>query len=298
MESIELKNISKKYGSFTALDQINLKLEKGKIYGLLGRNGAGKSTLLRIITNRIYKNSGKILFDGNPYITANQFSDIFLVEQDNLFHIGLNAKELFKNTNEFFPKFTIDQALVDASEFGLNLKKKYKDLSTGYQSILRAIIALNTHADFMFLDEPTLGHDVVSRDLFYRKVLREYTINQNTIILSTHLIDEVSPLIEEAIFLKNGKLQLKKNSEELLNGYTKLVGPKERLIKTSDKLAILKKTDKGSFSELIIDNAKSSLEDLDDSIKTIKPELQELFLVFNEGVNWYEKTNSIYKILI
>lgn len=222
MSCIEIKNITKNYKDTRALDNINLKFEENKIYGLLGRNGAGKSTLLNIITNRIFPSEGEVFIDGmSAKENDNAQNKIYLMSEKNLYPDKMKIREIFQWTKEFYPLFDIKYAESLADQFELNVNKAVRALSTGYTSIFKVIIAMSVNTPYMLLDEPVLGLDANHRDMFYKLLIERYSKNPCTIIISTHLIEEVSNVVEQVVIIKEGKIIKNESTEELLSkGYT------------------------------------------------------------------------------
>lgn len=219
--SIQIKNISKKYGNVNALNDVSISIEDKKIYGLLGRNGAGKTTLLNILTNKIYPTSGEILINSEN-IWENQCiqSQICYMTEKNLYPREMKVLDIFKSAQITYDNFDMDMALNLASYFKLNIKKKNKSLSKGFESILKIIVCLASNAPVAIMDEPVLGLDAAVRDEFYKILLENYVQNPRTLIISTHLIEEISSLIEEAIILHKGRILVKKPVDKLLEeGY-------------------------------------------------------------------------------
>lgn len=213
-------NLTRKFGDTTALNGVNLCLDEAKIYGLLGRNGAGKTTLLRLITNYIQPTEGSITLDEqNVWENEKAQHQIFLVTETSYF-AEMNAHKLIQLMSEIYPSFDKQQCLDYAKRFELDLNKKYTALSTGYKSVLRAVLSLSVHTPFLFLDEPTLGMDAFHRELFYKLLIESYSESPSCILLSTHLISEVEGLLENVIILDHGKVLIDESSEQLLaQGY-------------------------------------------------------------------------------
>lgn len=213
-------NLTRKFGDTTALNGVNLCLDEPKIYGLLGRNGAGKTTLLRLITNYIQPTEGTITLDEqNVWENEKAQHQIFLVTETSYF-AEMNAHKLIQLMSEIYPSFDKQQFLSYAKRFELDLNKKYTALSTGYKSVLRAVLSLSVHTPFLFLDEPTLGMDAFHRELFYKLLIESYSESPSCILLSTHLISEVEGLLENVIILDHGKVLIDESSEQLLaQGY-------------------------------------------------------------------------------
>lgn len=222
MTGIEVVNISKRFKDTVALDHVNLFFEEEKIYGLLGRNGAGKSTLLNVISNRIFPDEGKVLMNGTPVRENDQaLEQIYLMSEKTLYPESMKIKEIFKWSKEFYKNFDIDFAMNMAEQFRLDVKKKVKGLSTGYTSIFKNVIALSVNVPYVFLDEPVLGLDANHRELFYRILIEKYSENPFTAVISTHLIEEVSSVIEDIVIIKNGQVIRSETREDLLGrGYT------------------------------------------------------------------------------
>ena len=213
-------NLTRKFGDTTALNGVNLCLDEPKIYGLLGRNGAGKTTLLRLITNYIQPTDGSITLDEqNVWENEKAQHQIFLVTETS-YCAEMNANNLIQLMSEIYPSFDKQQCLDYAKRFELDLNKKYTALSTGYKSVLRAVLSLSVHTPFLFLDEPTLGMDAFHRELFYKLLIESYSESPSCILLSTHLISEVEGLLENVIILDHGKVLIDESSEQLLaQGY-------------------------------------------------------------------------------
>lgn len=213
-------NLTRKFGDTTALNGVNLCLDEPKIYGLLGRNGAGKTTLLRLIANYIQPTEGTITLDEqNVWENEKAQHQIFLVTETSYF-AEMNAHKLIQLMSEIYPSFDKQQCLDYAKRFELDLNKKYTALSTGYKSVLRAVLSLSVHTPFLFLDEPTLGMDAFHRELFYKLLIESYSESPSCILLSTHLISEVEGLLENVIILDHGKVLIDESSEQLLaQGY-------------------------------------------------------------------------------
>lgn len=222
MSYIEISNITKTFGDTIALDNVSLKLEQNKIYGLLGRNGAGKTTLLNLITNKLFPTEGEIRVDGDSVIENDRpLSKMYFMTEKNLYPENMTVKSAFKWSKEFYPDFDENYAKVLCEKFSLKTNKKIKSLSTGYQSIFKIIVALACNAPVMILDEPVLGLDANHRDLFYKELLLNYSERPKTIIISTHLIEEAADIIEDVIVIKAGKVIINDSVEKVLSqGYS------------------------------------------------------------------------------
>ena len=222
MNEIKISHVTKRFKDVTALDDVSLCFEEGKIYGLLGRNGAGKSTLLNLIASYIRQDEGSITINGETNRENDKvLQKVYLMSEKSYYPEAMRVKNVFKWTREFNPAFDIERAHHLAGLFELPLNSKIKALSTGYASIFKVIIALSFDLPYIFLDEPILGLDANHRELFYRLLLEWYAEKPRTFVLSTHLIEEVASLIEEVVIIKNGRVLSAQSCESLLeSGYT------------------------------------------------------------------------------
>lgn len=212
--------ITKKYGKKEVLHKVELELEPGKIYGLIGRNGAGKTTLLSIMSAQNPTTQGQVLLGETP-VWENQeaLKHIYFsreINPNSTVYSGLKVKEHLKIAAAYLPNW--DQEMADrlVTLFHLDKKKRISKLSKGMASMLTIVTALASKADFTFLDEPVAGLDVVAREQFYRLLVEEFTESGRTFVVSTHIIEEASDVFEEVIFLHEGEILLKENTQELL----------------------------------------------------------------------------------
>lgn len=276
MNKIELKNISKRFKKSVALDNVSVTFEENKIYGLLGRNGAGKSTMINIITNSLFADSGEVFVDGELAVeNDNALEKIYLMSDRNYYPHSMKIKDIFKWTKNFYPNFDMDYALKLSKEFDLNVNKKVEALSTGYRSLYKLIIALSVNTPYIFLDEPVLGLDANNRDLFYQKLLEKYIENPCTIVISTHLIEEISNIVEDVVIIKDGKIIKNQSRESLLQqGYT-ISGSAEKVDKfTVGKEVIGEDVIGGLKSAYIIGKA----DVIPEGLEKTKLDLQKLFV--------------------
>ncbi|MDL2218263.1 ABC transporter ATP-binding protein [Christensenellaceae bacterium OttesenSCG-928-M15] len=216
MNSLAVRNLTKRYGQKEALRDMSFTLAPHRIYGLLGRNGAGKTTLLSILSNRQFPTSGEIVFDDMPMLENDAVQrKIYSMSETMLYTDTLRVKEIIRLSAHFYENFDYTRCQELLRAFRLEPKLKVKTLSTGYASILKLIIALSTNAELLLLDEPVLGLDANHRELFYTALLDLYAKSETTIVLSTHLIEEVSNIVEDVLIVDEGTLRLSGNVEEL-----------------------------------------------------------------------------------
>lgn len=222
MSELIAKGIVKKYGKKEVLHGVDLKLESGKIYGLIGRNGAGKTTLLSILTSQNPATSGEVTFDGQPVWENPEVLRHLCFSRELSPLTGSNAnsmkvKEYLRIASTFFPYWDKEMEKRLVEEFELDVKKKISKLSKGMLSMVTIVVALASKAEFTFLDEPVAGLDVVARERFYELLLEEFTQTGRTFVVSTHIIEEAAEVLEEVIIVDHGKILLKENTQDLLD---------------------------------------------------------------------------------
>ncbi len=219
---LQCKSVIKKYKEKEVLHDIDLTLEPGKIYGLIGRNGAGKTTLLSILAAQCPATSGAITL-GEETVWENQQALSHICFSRELNPVAESAiatmkvKDYLKAASIYYPHWDKEMADRLVKTFELEPGKKILKLSKGMLSMLTIILALASKADYTLLDEPVAGLDVFMRDKFYKLLLEEYDKTGRTFLISTHIIDEASPVFEEVIMLKDGAILLKENTEDLLS---------------------------------------------------------------------------------
>ncbi|EWM67617.1 ATP-binding cassette domain-containing protein [Micromonospora chalcea] len=226
MSVVAAAGLTKRFGEVTALDDVTFTLTGDKIYGLLGRNGAGKTTLMQLITGQNSGTSGDLmLFGERPYENERVLSRVVFIKESQTYPTAYQVRHVLSLAKRLFPNWDEDfaQSLVD--DFDLPRKRKVRKLSRGMLSALGVTIGLAARAPLTFFDEPYLGLDAVARQLFYDRLLADYAENPRTVVLSTHLIDEVADLIEHVLLLDRGKLLLDAPSDELRGEVVEASGP-------------------------------------------------------------------------
>lgn len=221
MGQLVCENLTKQYGKKQVLDGIDLTIEQGKIYGLIGRNGAGKTTLLSILTAQNPATGGTVTYDGMPVWENREALDhlCFSRELNTLSVLGPNTikvKEYLRMARTYYPNWDVGMEKRLVEQFGLDVKKKISKMSKGMLSMVTIIVALASKAQITILDEPVAGLDVVAREDFYRLILEEHEATGRTFVISTHIIEEAANVFGEVIFLKDGKILLKEDTQELL----------------------------------------------------------------------------------
>jgi ABC-2 type transport system ATP-binding protein len=223
---VEVRQLTKSYGSITAVKGVSFSIEAGNIYGLLGRNGAGKTTIMRIITAQEFATSGDVKVCGEmPYENSQVLSRICFVKDTQKYPKYFRMIDVLEVAPLFFPKWDREYAFALTEDFHLPLNRRMNALSRGMLSAAGIVVGLASRAPLTIFDEPYLGVDAVARSLFYDRLLEDYGEHPRTVILSTHLIDEVSRLLEHILVVDEGRLILDEEADALRGRAFTVVGP-------------------------------------------------------------------------
>ena len=286
MAIVKVKNVSKNYGEKKVLDDISIEFEENKIYGLLGRNGAGKTTLLNLITDRISLDVGKITIDDEDvYENDMALEKVYYMTEKNLYPDDYKIKDVFKWTKVFYQNFDNEYALQLSRKFDIDINKKIKNLSTGYNTVCKIITTLASGAEILIFDEPVLGLDANHREIFYKELMKNYIEHPKTIILSTHIIEEVSNLLEKVIIIKNSKIITSDNCDELLEKSYTVSGLSQNVDKFIKSKKAVNSEEIAAFKEVtILGKLNSEDKILADQLelKFSKVQLQKLFIYLTE----------------
>jgi len=222
---IEVAGLTKRFGDVHAVDDATFRVEENQISGLLGRNGAGKTTMMQLLTGQDFKSSGSIrVFGENPVENSRVLSNVCFVKESQRYPEDFKPTHVFRSAAWFFPKWDAEFADRLIADFRLPLNRRIKKLSRGQVSAIGVIVGLASHAPLTFFDEPYLGLDAVARQTFYDRLLEDYAENPRTVVLSTHLIDEVSNLLEHVLVIDDGKIIVDSSAEELRGSATTVAG--------------------------------------------------------------------------
>lgn len=277
--TIQLKNVSKRFCDIQALDNVSLEFGGQRIYGLLGNNGAGKSTMLNIISSRYLADSGETTMDGQPmFDNDNAIGQIFMLGEKNYYPGSMRIKEALRWAAAFYPNFDSESAARLAERFKLSLKSKIVDLSTGYSTIFKIVIALSVNTPFLLFDEPVLGLDAQHRDMFYKLLLEHYSKNPCTIVISTHIIAEVDGLIEHCVIIKDGRIIKDAPRDDLLQGGYSISGPAALLDEYVKDKKVLSHSNLGGLKTAYVSGDTLSQNYLPPGLEVGKLNLQEYFI--------------------
>ncbi|MCM3570684.1 ABC transporter ATP-binding protein [Neobacillus mesonae] len=212
--TVQLSNVTKRYGRDFSLKNVSLSFEKGKIYGLLGPNGSGKSTTLKMIAGLVYPSSGKVEVDTEEVSRQTCKKVAYLTELD-MFYPSFTVGKMIDFYASQFEDFNSKKAGQLLLDMKLDRNKKIKQLSKGNRGRLKLVLALSRESPVLLLDEPFSGLDPMVRDSIVKSLLSYINFEEQTVIIATHEIDEIEPLLDEAIVIFHGDIIGQKNVETL-----------------------------------------------------------------------------------
>ncbi len=214
--SIEVRDLRLRFGDVNALDGLSFSLDGGKIYGLLGRNGSGKTSLLSVLAAFRKATSGQVLIGGaEPFENAAVVGQICLVRESGDVYDSDRVEGVLRSGRQLRRNWDAEYAAKLLERFQLPSRKRVQSLSRGQKSALGIVVGLASRAPLTMFDESYLGMDAPSRYAFYEELLSDYAAHPRTIVISTHLIEEVSSLFEEVIIIDRGRLVLHEESDAL-----------------------------------------------------------------------------------
>lgn len=215
MELLECNNLSKRFDTKNVLKDINLKIPRGKIIGLLGKNGAGKTTLIKLINDLLTPTKGEILINGmKPGIDSKKIIS-YLPERTYL-DKEMTIKQALVYFEEFYENFDSNKARKLLNDLNLDINIKISKMSKGMQEKLQLILVMSREAELYILDEPLGGVDPATRDYILDTILSNFSEGAS-VIISTHLISDIERILDEVIFMNDGEIVLTSQADELRN---------------------------------------------------------------------------------
>ena len=290
--AIKTKNVYKSFNDCVVLDDISIDFYENKIYGLLGKNGMGKTTLLNIIAKQLICKNGSVEVLGKD-ISENDdvLEELCIVREREFPDNDVSIREIFNSYSYFYKNYDKELQENLCKYFEIDVKKQYRKLSRGMKSIVSNIIGICSNAKITIFDEPTLGLDADNRNELYKIILDNYIKNPRTIIISTHLINEVENLIENVVIINKGKIIVNDSIDNISEKSFYISGNKIDL----KKLQCLKgKTPEKSFGSKeiyayyghISEDDLSLIECLDINIENMS--LQDMFVNLTKRGNTNE----------
>ena len=204
--------LNKSFGNKKAVNDFNMKLSEGKVYGLLGENGSGKTTWMKMVAGLTKPTSGEIIYKEAPWNYKDK-SEIAYMSTEPFFYDFMSIKDVARYYADFFEDFDTEKFQKMTDKVGLEESMKIKTLSTGMTAKLKVVATLSRSASLFLLDEPLNGLDFKAREEII-SILLDEADSKNCFVISTHLINEIESFIDEAVFVKNGQLILQTETEK------------------------------------------------------------------------------------
>ncbi len=216
----QVKNLSKSFGKFLAIDNVSFTLPWGKIVGLLGKNGAGKSTLMRCMLGFL-DHEGTVSLDGFhiQHRDHRVFDQVAFIPDVSGLDDRLTVGQTIDYVKRLNPCFNEERSTRLFARTNLPLNKKVGKLSKGMKTKLYLLLTISLDVRYLLLDEPTLGLDIAFRKEFFNIILGEFFDEQRTIFISTHQVEEIEDMLQEIIIIDNGKMILNEEVESLKSRY-------------------------------------------------------------------------------
>lgn len=226
MSAVVLDDVTVHFRGTTALARVSTGFAADTITGLLGRNGAGKTTLMQLITGHRRPTSGRVrVFGEGPFENDGVLSQICFVKESQRYPDHFRVVDAITSASRLFPQWDGDLAATLLADFELPSRRPIKKLSRGMTSAVGIVIGLASRAPLTLFDEPYLGLDAVARQLFYDRLLADYAENPRTVVLSTHLIEEIGDLLEHVVLLDRGRVVVDEDAEKLRSSALTVSGP-------------------------------------------------------------------------
>lgn len=214
MEAVlQTTGLTKQYGGFTALNGLNIQLERGKIIGLLGPNGSGKTTFIKLCCGLIKPTSGQILIGGMPVGVETKKIVSYLPDR-NFIPDDMTVKDMVDFFQDFYENFNQPKAWDMMNRLGINPKMRFKAMSKGTKEKVQLCLVMSREADVYLLDEPIAGVDPAAREYILNTIISNYS-EKAAVVISTHLILDIEPVLDDVVMLQNGVLRLHQSVEAI-----------------------------------------------------------------------------------
>ena len=292
---IEVKNVTKKFDGFAALDGTTLTVPTGAVYGLVGPNGAGKSTLIRHITGIYRQDEGAVLVDGKPvYENPEVKARIASIPDDWYYFLQSDVRDMMRFYRGFYPDFNMERYEKFKEVFAIDEKRTIRRLSKGMQKQVAFWLAMCTMPDYLVLDEPVDGLDPVMRRQVWSLIMNDVAERGTTVLVSSHNLRELEDVCDHVGIMNKGKVMLERSLEELQGGTVKI-----QLVLSDDgdalpeDLNILHRSATGRVQTLIV---RGDAQSVTERLSVLQPLLLEALPLSLEEIFIYELGGVDYEV--
>ena len=293
-EILNIISLDKSFGQKKVLENFNMTLQEGKVYGLLGNNGEGKTTLIRIIMGIIPSNKGEIFYKNQKieFKHSAYKKEIGYIPEESFFYSWMTIKDLLDLNSSFYPKWNSKKAHEFLERFSLDNKVRIRTLSRGMKLKLGLIVALASEPELLILDDPTSGIDVPTRQDFLKGIIRELSEAGTTILFSTHLIHELEKIVDHLSILHNRHLILDEDYQKVKNAAKRVrITFKDSFPENIGIDGVLKEQREGNIADLVIYPWDKVMEKQIEALSPIRWDIEPLSLeeIFISFVSKNEK---------
>ena len=248
-----LEHVTMQFRGHLALDDVSATVPDGAITGLLGRNGAGKTTMMQLLTGHRLPTSGRVqVFGEQPYENAGVLRRVCFVKESQRYPDHFRVRDALQCAGWCFPSWDEDLARSLVTDFDLPMNRPIKKLSRGMVSAVGIVIGLASRAPLTFFDEPYLGLDAVARQLFYDRLIADYAEVPRTVVLSTHLIEEVAGLLEHVLLIDRSRILLAQDAEDLRASALSVSGTSDQVAAFAQGRVVLRSESIGRQSRALV----------------------------------------------
>ncbi len=210
---LKCENLTKRYGYKTALDSINLNIDRGRIIGLLGPNGSGKTTLIKLINGLLSPSEGALTINGFEPGPETKKIVSYLPER-TYFNSWMKVTDILDFFCDFYADFDRNRAMEMLHRLNINEQDRLSSMSKGTKEKVQLIMVMSRNADLYCLDEPIGGVDPAARDYILQTIITNYNENAS-VLISTHLISDIENVLDDVIFIQNGHIRLAASVDEI-----------------------------------------------------------------------------------
>jgi ABC-2 type transport system ATP-binding protein len=278
---VKARNVTKRFGTFKAVDDVSFDIDKGRIMGLIGPNGAGKTTLLKAVLGLTDCEGSLSVLGLDPFRQRRELmQNICFIADVAVLPRWIKVTQLLDFIESVHPNFSRARAEELLSQTDINASSKVKELSKGMVTQLHLSIITAIDAKLLVLDEPTLGLDIIFRKEFYGNLLNDYFDEERTIVITTHQVEEIENLLTDVMFINHGKIVLDSSMEDIPGQYVELLATSENAAKAESMKPIFAREVFGKKVLTFEGVSRESLEGLGE-IRT--PDIADLFVAKVKG---------------
>ena len=291
---IEVRNVLKEFDGFRALDDLNMTVPTGSVYGLVGPNGAGKSTIIRHLTGIYRQDAGEILVDGAPvFENPGVKSRIAYIPDEIFYYANASIREMMDFYRSIYPHFDAQRFKKLADVFGLDPKRQMRRLSKGMQKQAAFWIAVSLRPEILILDEPVDGLDPVMRRQIWSIIMADVAENGTTVLVSSHNLRELEDVCDSVGIMNKGKIMIERSLDELQENIVKIQLALPDGESLPEGLDILHKSNTGRLQSLIMHGTQ---EEITEKLQSAHPLFIDAVPLTLEEIFIYELGGADYEV--